>query len=343
MYLMSTGPNSWPAAPVVFQPIAATPDGEHLFFQTFDRLTVDDGDTEADVYEARFPDTSGYPRPKGAAPLRLSLVPAFERCTAPNRLHGPGLVFGSCAPPVRVPGRLTVGTPDANGEAANSVGSVRLVTLPGNPATPQDEADVQIQLQDLDVREAGDLSDYEGELELSLAVRVTDRDALDGPAVPVTQEDAGLSVIVPCAATADVAIGAACEAWHDRGWPSSPAWPRRDGGRSGAHDAVQVYDGRGPAATRRRSPTTSYLRSGGIFVPYGWARGSGLRLEAARGLAARPRTGRPSSRACGRSPRSRGNSESQRQGPSRPSLRGSVEHELSPATGSRGPLAARHR
>ena len=27
VYLMSTGPNSWPAAPVVFQPIAATPDG----------------------------------------------------------------------------------------------------------------------------------------------------------------------------------------------------------------------------------------------------------------------------------------------------------------------------
>jgi len=42
-------------------------------------------------------------------------------------------------------------------------------------------------------------------------VRVTDRDALDGPAVPVTQEDAGLSVIVPCTATADITIGATCE------------------------------------------------------------------------------------------------------------------------------------
>ena len=46
---------------------------------------------------------SGYPRPKGASPMRGSLVPAYEPCTAPNRTHGPPLAFPSCAPPARRP------------------------------------------------------------------------------------------------------------------------------------------------------------------------------------------------------------------------------------------------
>ena len=41
----------------------------------------------------------GYPRPAGAAPLRVSLVPTYASCTAPNREHGPPLAFGSCNPP----------------------------------------------------------------------------------------------------------------------------------------------------------------------------------------------------------------------------------------------------
>ena len=34
-----------------------------------------------------------YPRPKGATPTRVSLVPAYRQCTSPDRTHGPPLAF----------------------------------------------------------------------------------------------------------------------------------------------------------------------------------------------------------------------------------------------------------
>ena len=40
----------------------------------------------------------GLPRPRGATPLRVSLVPAYRACEVANRQHGPPLAFGSCAP-----------------------------------------------------------------------------------------------------------------------------------------------------------------------------------------------------------------------------------------------------
>ena len=49
-----------------------------------------DTDTSFDIYVA---DVAGYPRPTGAAPMRLSLVPAYSQCTAPNRMHGPPLAL----------------------------------------------------------------------------------------------------------------------------------------------------------------------------------------------------------------------------------------------------------
>ena len=64
-----------------------------------------------------------HPRPKGATPLRVSLVPAFNACTAPNRTHGPPLAFPSCNPPVQSSSAVTIGSPDFNGAAANSEGS----------------------------------------------------------------------------------------------------------------------------------------------------------------------------------------------------------------------------
>ena len=48
--------------------------------------------------------------------------------------------------------QLTVGTPDANGEAANSVGSVKLQAVAGNAGTPADEADVRFTASITDVR-----------------------------------------------------------------------------------------------------------------------------------------------------------------------------------------------
>ena len=74
-----------------------------------------------------------HARPAGATPLRVPLVPAYNQCTSPNRVHGPPDLpggtnpDGSCAPPVQRSTQLTVGTPDANRwRAANSVGSYRI-------------------------------------------------------------------------------------------------------------------------------------------------------------------------------------------------------------------------
>ena len=77
--------------------------------------------------------TGGYPRPKGARPLRVSLVPAYRECTSPNAQHGPPLAYPSCNPPAQQSGTLTVGTPDANGFSANSVAFVRFAVDRGTP------------------------------------------------------------------------------------------------------------------------------------------------------------------------------------------------------------------
>ena len=70
--------------------------------------------------------TVGYPRPAGATPLRVSLVPAYAACGNPNMIHGPTLEHPACNPPAPASTYLTVGTPDSNGAGANSVGSMKL-------------------------------------------------------------------------------------------------------------------------------------------------------------------------------------------------------------------------
>src|SRR6185436_20610898 len=94
-----------------------------------------------------------HPRPLAASPIVASLVPSFTECTGTgNRTHGPPLVFPSCNPPTQSSGQLTVGTSDANGASPNFVGKVRYSVVPGNAATPADEADVKLVFTMKDVR-----------------------------------------------------------------------------------------------------------------------------------------------------------------------------------------------
>ena len=91
-------------------------------------------------------------------------------------MHGPPLEHPSCDPPTPSSPHLTVGTPDANGAAAASDGLRALCQVTtGNPATPQDEADVQVQVSLTDVRNRADLDDYTGDLEARTTLRITDR------------------------------------------------------------------------------------------------------------------------------------------------------------------------
>jgi hypothetical protein len=168
------------------------------------------------------PAQPGYPRPKGASPFYAPLVLSYEACTAPNRFHAPPLAFGSCTQPKLSSEHLTAGTPDANAQTANFVGSLKLKAIAGNPSTPADEADVQVEVHATDVRcsiaepacAGGLLSDYTGSLAAFLSGQITDRasggaaDAATGT-MPTFQPPGRFSV--PCTATADPAIGSDCD------------------------------------------------------------------------------------------------------------------------------------
>ena len=99
------------------------------------------------------PTSPGYPRPVGATPTRVSLVPAYTQCTSPNRVHGPPDLpggtnpDGSCNPPAQTSSQLTMGSPDANGAAAQSVGYAKLGVIVGNPGTSADEADASVSVE----------------------------------------------------------------------------------------------------------------------------------------------------------------------------------------------------
>lgn len=225
---------------------AASSDGGTTIFTSVERLAAGDSDSSADVYAAHA--RNGYARPRGASPLRVSLVPAYQPCASPNRTHGPPLAFGSCAPPQRVSENLTVGTPDANGRPAASLGFMRLATVTGDPSTPADEADVAVSLSITDVLESATLADYTGEVTATLSVRLTDRDG------PATTEDFPFDVVAQCAATA-TGEGSTCSTatTFEAIVPGAVA----EGSRAiWQLDAVEVLDGSGNTFARQ-----------GIFIP----------------------------------------------------------------------------
>ena len=167
----------------------------------------------------------GYARPRGATPMRVSLVPAFEQCSSPNRTHGPPLAFGSCNPPVPSSTDRTIGSPDFNGVAANMVGSVRLETIVGNPSTAADEADVALNFSLTDIRcrpglgnpPCGNFNsaagrDWVGTVSGRIGARLTDRYALPAPGGvgPGTMTDQQITFDATCANTADTQIGGTC-------------------------------------------------------------------------------------------------------------------------------------
>jgi hypothetical protein len=208
--LISIGPNGGNGAFGVTYD-QASDDGAHVFFSTDESLiSATDTDTSADVYDAGAP--VGYARPKGASPVSFRLVPAFKACSSGNASHGVPLASSSCSPPVQASDFLTVGAPDANGNAANSAGLVELKVLGETPIDPLngDQADVQIKFEFSDARKKSDLSEYTGELQGVLGLRITDR--YNGPTqtAPATVSDLSVPFTVACASTPSPSIGGAC-------------------------------------------------------------------------------------------------------------------------------------
>ncbi len=191
----------------------ATPDLRHVFVETVAVAVGGDTDGRWDLYRASIGPPTGFPRPKGASPMYVSLVPAYQACTSPNRTHGAPLSFPSCSPPTRSPEYLTVGTPDANGAGAKSVGFLTIAVKPGNAAVEAEDADVRLAMSFTDVRLSPSLDDYTGELQARLNIRLTD----SGRSAPITNppqtvQDFQLRFTATCTATPSSPDGAACSA-----------------------------------------------------------------------------------------------------------------------------------
>jgi Tol biopolymer transport system component len=254
-----------------------SPDGQHI---AFGRTTCDATNScdPVDMYTMN-PDGTGqtfaasalapddwqplpvpYPRPKGATPVRVTLVPAYPFCASPNRTHGPPLAFGSCNPPAQESGQLTVGTGDANGAPTNMTGFVRYETIVGDPSPQADEADLGLRVEITDVRVKGSLADYAGEVEAQAQTRMTDHEG----AITATAADVRFPLTTQCSPTADTTIGSTCSLTTtlDTLIPGAVVERARTMLQLGQ---VRVVDG-GTDGDTATEPNTVFLRQG-LFIP----------------------------------------------------------------------------
>jgi hypothetical protein len=242
------------------------PNGYDIFVMNADgtnETRIDTG-TDADLDPSWQPVAvpGGYPRPGGATPLRVSLVPAYRQCAAANRTHGAPLAFASCNPPMLESSQLTVGTPDANGAGAASTGFAKFSVAAGVPGGV-DDSDVRFTFSLTDVRhQGGTLPDYTGELQATTTVRITDR--VGGPASEAaTVTDVAFPVTVPCTATS-TAPGATCAVTtsFDAVVPGTVPEGKRTIWQL---EQVRVQDG-GPDGDVDTTPNTLFAVQG-VFVP----------------------------------------------------------------------------
>jgi hypothetical protein len=211
-------------------------------------------------------------RPKGASPVRVSLVPAYKACAAPNRTHGAPLAFPSCNPPVQSSNFLTVGTPDANGAGANSIGFLLLKVKTTSPE------DVLFDGTISDVRclagtaanvcssaNSADGPDYSGRLQAMATIRVSDH--YNGPGLneAATVQDIPFPINYVCANTADTSVGGLCIT-DNQGPVVCPECGVQEGVRTVVGiTQFEVFDG-GPDGEINTSDNTVFLRQG-IFIP----------------------------------------------------------------------------
>jgi hypothetical protein len=153
-----------------------------------------------------------------------------------------------------------MGTPDANGQGAKSVGAVTIAARAGNSSTPPDEADIRLKLFIGDVRRSADLSDYTGEVAPRVVVRLTDRDA----GIPSTTEFP-FSYPVPCSGTASTAVGSDCAltTTADSVVPGLVTESQRS---VWALDRFDVYDGGADGDADTPGDNARFLTQG-VFIP----------------------------------------------------------------------------
>ena len=220
-----------------------------------------------------------HPRPAGATPIRLSLVPAYSHCAAPNRTHGPPLAFPSCDPPAQTSAQATLATPDAYGGAANFNSYVRLKAASVTPGPP-DEADIYIRSPLDGVRcvptgarcgtaNASGPADYSGEVRFVFTIRLTDHwnnPAPGGGTDAATVQDTSIELAWPfaCAETASTTTGSTCDV--STSLNSFIPGAAREKRAIWEISDVRVYDGGTDGDSATPGDDTLFLRPG-LFIP----------------------------------------------------------------------------
>ena len=215
-----------------------------------------------------------HARPKAATPFLAPLVPAYEPCDTPNRTHAAPLSYDSCNPPVQTSPNLTVGTADANGAPAKSVGSVLYKVIGTQGGV--DDLDIQMTTSITDVRcrngvtpcggtNAADGPDYTGELETNAAFQITDHNNGGTSGTdPATLLQVDFPYPLTCTATADTTVGADCMVTTTADAQVPGVIP--EGKRMLVElDQFTVWDG-GPDGTVS-TPDNSLFFVQGLFVP----------------------------------------------------------------------------
>jgi hypothetical protein len=253
-------------------------------------LSTDDQDPD---WQPAVP--AGYPRPQAGAQFRVPLVIAYRPCggdTTPNRTHGPALTADSCNPANESSKQVTVGTLDAegNGFTSQSAGFLKMTmcasgtTATGVCSTPpgMSAPDVRIQASITDVRcrpdrsayqgcEGLELSDYVGELQGVLTLRITDKhnsSVTGATADAATVSDLAFPFTVPC--TANPAggnpeiVGATCAVLTSANavTPGSVLAGKR---ANTELRAVEVFDGGSDGDVD--TPGNILFERQGIFIP----------------------------------------------------------------------------
>jgi glucose/arabinose dehydrogenase/PKD repeat protein len=216
----------------------------------------------------------GYARPKAATPLAAPLVPAYNPCSAANRVHATPLSFNSCNPPALASANLTTGTPDSNGAEANMTGSYRATVCEGGPCGT---GDVLLAFNATDVRcKAGTApcapantasgADYTGELKVTSSLRITDKlNGGTGTAAMATGVDTPFPFTALCTETTDPSTGSTCAASTSANAvvPGSVASGARSIWELGD---VDVFDG-GPDGDVDTPAGNTLFLTQGLFVP----------------------------------------------------------------------------
>jgi Tol biopolymer transport system component len=263
---------------------AWSPDRHEMVFESFEQSTLghictmgaDGTNVNCLPAQGRAPDWqpipyTGYPRPRGATPFLTYLVPAYKPCTAPSTSHGAPLSFQSCNPPQQASSYLTVGTPDANGAGARSIGFIKLRVKSSNPSSllatgtitdvrclPGTDASV------CNSPNAADGPDYSGELQANAMIRISDRDNGPNGDQTATVIDIPFPVNFFCVNTTDTTTGGVCTIPTEQPlipYPQSTTPPRAVVGIT----QFQVFDG-GPDGNVSTNDNTVFMRQG-IFVP----------------------------------------------------------------------------